>query len=120
MISLAPLLAVMYFLNPFPLDALGTQSVAMVRGTVIDQADGKPIPGALVFAISRESGLRKAVSNRQGNFYFVSLPPGNYSFLLDERSRQSACWVLEKQSDIRAGFEYVVKIYTQPGCPNRS
>lgn len=114
---LAPILAgVTYFVNPFPLDTLGTQSVAMVRGAVIDNSSRKPIAGAVVYAVSSETGAQTAISNAAGHFYFLALPPGHYGFFVDKRLDPDDCSVLQRASELNAGFEYLATIYVGRGC----
>jgi hypothetical protein len=105
-----------FFIYPFPLDSLGNQSTAMVRGTVIERPLHKPVAGAVVYAASREGGVQTTRSDRLGNFYFLTLPPGHYGFWADERLSALDCDVLERAKELNAGFEYVVTINVGHGC----
>jgi hypothetical protein len=107
---------VIFSVNPFPLDALGTRSVAMVRGTVVQMPTLRPIAGAVVYAESREAGIETTVTDRRGQFYFLTLPPGHYGFFLDEHLFPLDCSVVERASELDAGYEYVATIYAGNGC----
>lgn len=108
---------VTFFIYPFPLDSLGTQSIAMVRGKVLERPSGKPLAGAVIYAESPEAGVQTAVSDRRGNFYFLRLSPGHYGFWSDiERLYPSTCDVIQRARELNAGFEYVVTVNVGRGC----
>lgn len=49
-----------------------------IEGTVVDQ-NGAVVPGVTVSATNQDTGFGKTVlSNDEGNFVFILLPPGNY------------------------------------------
>jgi|GEM_PF-4223883 len=106
-----------FFIYPFPLDSLGTQSVAMVRGKVIERPSGKSLAGVTVYASSPDAGVQTAVSDRRGDFYLLTLSPGNYGFWSDiEHLYPSNCDVIQRARELDAGFEYVVIVNVGRGC----
>jgi hypothetical protein len=59
--------------------AWAVETTGQIRGTVVD-ADGLPVPGANVKVESPNYlGGSEAVTNEDGNFRFLALPPGEYA-----------------------------------------
>ena len=110
------LAGITFFVYPFPLDALGNQSTAMVRGTVVERPGHKPVANAVVYAASPEGGVQTALTDRRGDFYFLTLTPGRYAFLADEHLSALDCEVIQRAKELSAGFEYVVTINVGRGC----
>jgi iron complex outermembrane recepter protein len=61
-------------------ELLGPSDSAAVEGTVVDAANGRPLPGTLV----RVVGLaRQDVTHEGGEFHLTNLPAGNYTILFE-------------------------------------
>ena len=81
------------------------QTTGEIQGTVMG-TDGRPLPGVTVEATSPSlQGTRVSVTGNDGNFRFISLPPGSYKikgslsgFTTVEISRMASCiglpWVI--------------------------
>lgn len=67
----------------YPSSSAGTPGG--LRGAVVSEANGAPVFGAHVLAISRQRGtvLATVLTDRGGNYYFSGLEPGDY-FILAE------------------------------------
>jgi uncharacterized protein (DUF2141 family) len=54
------------------------QTTGQIRGAVVDD-DGNPLAGVKVQATSSSAGTRSFTTGKDGNFRFVTLPPGSYT-----------------------------------------
>lgn len=66
-----------FFFAPIPVDWQTNQQDVMIRGTVVDGATGRAVPGVSVFATSAAFDAR-TVSDAKGEFVFLALYPGTY------------------------------------------
>src|SRR5688572_17910073 len=55
-------------------------TTAVIRGTVVDQATGEPVPGATIVATSPAlAGEQVVISDEAGTYVISNLPPGTYA-----------------------------------------
>jgi hypothetical protein len=66
-----------FFFSPIPMDWQMNQQDVVVRGTVVDGATGRAVPGATVHAGSAAFDAT-TVSDSKGQFIFLTLFPGTY------------------------------------------
>ncbi|HMF27641.1 MAG TPA: carboxypeptidase-like regulatory domain-containing protein [Candidatus Cybelea sp.] len=82
------------------------QSDAKLWGTVVDDASGAAVPGAVVYAVSGPD-VKKAVSDANGHFIFLTLLPGTYRLCASKPGDAVDCRPRESQpQELYAGFEY--------------
>lgn len=100
------LLALSYFFFwPSPIDWQMHQQNVVVRGTVVDDASGRPVPGATVYAMSPAFEAR-TVSDSKGNFIFLALYPGTYYLGVSKNKSDDAYGLPFVPPQLFAGFEY--------------
>ncbi|MGA9946458.1 MAG: carboxypeptidase-like regulatory domain-containing protein [Candidatus Cybelea sp.] len=66
-----------FFFWSSPIDWQMNQQNVVIRGTVLDDSTGRPVPGATVYATSAAFDAR-TVSDSKGQFIFLTLFPGTY------------------------------------------
>ncbi len=96
-----------FFFWPTALDWQMHQQNVVVRGTVVDDATGRPVPGAAVFATSPALNAR-TVSDSNGNFIFLTLFPGTYLLAASKNGTETGFNALpgSQPPELFAGFEY--------------
>jgi hypothetical protein len=96
-----------FFFWPSALDWQMHQQNVVVRGTVVDDATGRPVPGASVFATSPALNAR-TVSDSNGNFIFLTLFPGTYSLAASKNGAETGFYAAPgyEPPALFAGFEY--------------
>ena len=96
-----------FFFWPTALDWQMHQQNVVVRGTVVDDATGWPVPGATVFATSPALNAR-TVSDANGNFIFLTLFPGTYYLAASENGAETGFHASPGYDPpaLFAGFEY--------------
>jgi|SRR5579871_1900938 len=114
--SLAILVAA-FSLAGFPMDLSSVQGNVVIRGTVRDVWHHKAISGALVYAVS-ETGVQATVANSNGNFYFLTLLPGNYKLSAQKIGYIGECmaWGHQDALELAAGFEYDATVWLTNEC----
>lgn len=92
---------------PTALDWQMHQQNVVVRGTVVDDASGRPVPGATVFATSPALNAQ-TVSDSRGNFIFLTLFPGTYYLAASRNGAETGFYALPgyEPPPLYAGFEY--------------
>lgn len=96
-----------FFFWPSAVDWQDGQEVA-IRGAVVDEVTGLPVPGAAVRATSPAFDAR-TVSDSKGEFIFLTLLPGTYNLCADKAGYgRHSCCPLDPgpQPQLFAGFEY--------------
>jgi len=84
---------------------------AVVRGTVRESHN--VLPNAIVYATS-ETDAATAFTDQNGNFYFLTLLPGNYRITAYEQgsTSQALCpGPADEPQALAAGLEYTVTIW---------
>jgi len=116
MIILQVLLAAFAFAS-IPIDQSPLQTNVMVRGTVVDARSGHGLAGAVVEA-SSGAYVQRAVTNNQGNFYFLTLWPGTYTVSAWKTGWGNyACGPRgDGPTELNAGFEYLVTVEMNNRC----
>ena len=99
---------------PMPLDLSPFQQNVMIRGTVADGSTRQPVSGALVYARS-DAFVQTTVSDAKGNFYFLTLWPGDYK-LSASKSGFGDCPAVQEAQELDAGFEYLAQIWVDKEC----
>ncbi len=96
-----------FFFWPTALDWQMHQQNVVVRGTVVDDATGRPVPGATVFATSPALNAR-TVSDSNGNFIFLTLFPGTYLLAASKSGAETGFYASpgSEPPELFAGFEY--------------
>ncbi len=95
-----------FFFWPAPLDWQMNQQNVVIRGTVVDEGTGRAVPGATVYATSSVLDAR-TVSNANGEFYFLTLFPGNYRLCASKNGYALNCHPRDSDPpNLFAGFEY--------------
>ncbi len=85
---------------------VAAQTTGRIDGRVVDAADGSSLPGVTITITSTDlQGQRSTVSDADGQFRFLGLPPGTYTVkaLLDTYSPL-------EQSDIRVSLDHAVTL----------
>ena len=94
-----------FFFWTMPVDWQRDQQSAVVSGTVVDEATGAPVAGAVVRA-SSGAHVALTTSNSRGNFIFLTLFPGVYT-LCASSSPISECRPGDSNpQELLGGFEY--------------
>ncbi len=95
-----------FFFWSAPIDWQTNQSDVKLWGTVVDGGSGRAVGGAVVYAVSG-SDVRRAVSDGNGHFIFLTLLPGTYRLCASERGDAADCRPRESEpQELFAGFEY--------------
>ncbi|MGA7354525.1 MAG: carboxypeptidase-like regulatory domain-containing protein [Candidatus Cybelea sp.] len=97
-----------FFFWPSAVDWQTNQENVAIRGAVIDEVTGLPVPGAAVRAVSPAFAAR-TVSDSKGEFIFLTLFPGTYTLCADKPGygRGGCCPIdPEPPPQLFAGFEY--------------
>lgn len=95
-----------FFFWSIPIDWQMHQQNVVVRGAVVDETNGSPISGATVYAISA-ADVRKATSDANGSFIFLTLFPGTYRLCASKLGYAADCSSQGLgQEQLYAGFEY--------------
>jgi hypothetical protein len=104
---IATLLALsQFFFWSYPVDWQMNQQNVVIRGTVVDEASGLPVPGATVSATSAAFDAR-TVSDSNGQFIFLTLYPGTYYLCASKSRADNGCRSREATPpELFAGFEY--------------
>ena len=104
-IALLLMLSHFYFW-PSPIDWQMNQSNVAVAGSVIDEASGRVIDGAVVDAMSG-ADVQRTVSNSNGRFIFLTLLPGTYRICAAKSGYAPNCHPQDSEpTELFAGFEY--------------
>lgn len=85
---------------------------ASIWGRVIDESSGRPVAGAIVYAISG-SQIRQATSSRNGRFLFLSLLPQNYRLCASKAGYTLDCDYGEAE-ELFAGVDYSATVVLAP------
>jgi hypothetical protein len=95
-----------FFFWPSPIDWQMNQQNVVVRGTVVDGATGRAVPGATVYATSAAFDAR-TVSDSKGQFIFLTLFPGTY-YLGASKNADGDIYGSRNSEppQLYAGFEY--------------
>ena len=95
-----------FFFWPSPIDWQMNQQNVVVRGTVVDGASGRAVPGATVYATSTAFDAR-TVSDSKGQFIFLTLFPGTY-YLSASKNNDADIYGSRgyEPPELFAGFEY--------------
>lgn len=100
------LLLSQFFFWSVPIDWQMKQANVVIRGTVVDDASGRAVPGAVVYARS-DADMEQAVSDARGHFIFLTLLPGTYSLCASKNGYATDCYPRTTQPEtLYAGFEY--------------
>ncbi|MBV8531782.1 MAG: carboxypeptidase regulatory-like domain-containing protein [Candidatus Eremiobacteraeota bacterium] len=95
-----------FFFWPGPMDWQMNQQDVVIRGTVVDEATGRAVPGATVYAASPAFDAR-TVSDSNGEFIFLTLFPGTYRLCASKTGYALDCHPRDSQPpELFAGFEY--------------
>jgi len=116
--SFAMLIAAAVFSVAFaPVDQSAIQGNVMVRGKVLNNYNGRGIGGAIVTATS-EASLQTTKTDARGNFFFLTLLPGNYKFAASALGYMDQCMVRPRNIayELDAGIEYVATIWLFNAC----
>lgn len=100
-----------------PVDQTAIQGNVMVRGRVMTQYNGPAIKGATVIATST-SAVQTTTTDAQGNFFFLTLLPGDYKFAATAPGYMEHCAIRppDKAYELDAGVEYMATIWLFPAC----
>ena len=103
---IATLLALsQFFFWSSPVDWQMHQNNVVIRGTVVDEATGRPVPGTTVYATSPAFDA-STVSDSKGQFIFLTLYPGTYYLGLSKTKSENAYGLPSVPPQLFAGFEY--------------
>lgn len=96
-----------FFYWPAPVDWQMNQQNVVIRGTVVDEGTGRPVPGATVYAASKAFEGR-TVADAKGNFIFLTLFPGTYWLCATKDGyAQIGCRPRDSEPpELFGGFEY--------------
>lgn len=104
------------FFWPSPIDLQMNQQNVVIRGTVVDEATGRTVPGVPVYAWSLAYDAQ-AVSDSRGNFIFLTLFPGTYYLHATKSDGDDEIYGIDSSRDyvpppeLFAGFEYGATIF---------
>ena len=88
-----------------PATGAQAQTTGRIIGQVVD-AQGAAVPGATVTASSPNlQGVQTQVTDGEGNYRFLSLPPGRYSVKVELASFRPA-----EQSNVEVGLDKTVTL----------
>lgn len=110
--SLSLLIMAAWFSVAFvPVDQSAIQGNVMVRGKVVHSEMGRGIGGAVVTATS-EASVETTTTDADGNFFFLTLLPGNYKFAAQAYGFVDQCLVRPPNVayELDAGYEYMATI----------
>ena len=95
-----------FFFWPGPMDWQMNQQNVVIRGTVVDEATGSAVPGAIVYARSAALEAR-TVADSKGEFIFLTLFPGTYTLCASKYGYALRCSSRDPEiPELFAGFEY--------------
>jgi hypothetical protein len=115
-VSPVALVLAFFSVMQFPLDLTPNQGNAIVRGTVNYSVTHQPVGGAIVFATS-PVGVQSTTADDKGNFYFLTLLPGDYRFSGGAVGYEDHCMCCRQNpKELDAGFEYVVTVWLVRAC----
>lgn len=113
-------IALLFMLSQFffwstPIDWQTNQADVKLWGTVVDDATGRAVDGAVVYAVSG-SDIRRTISDGNGHFIFLTLLPGTYRLCASKTGSPANCAARESEpQELFAGFEYGATIlFSQP------
>jgi len=114
---LTALLVMNFFIAPIPMDTTTNQGNAIVRGTVLDYTWNRTVAGAVVTATSPTT-VAQTISDAHGNFFFLTLLPGNYTLSAWKLGLGPQCRGRhDDPAELDAGFEYSALIPMARACP---
>ena len=94
-----------FFFWSSPIDWQMHQNNVVIKGTVVDEATGRPVPGTTVYATSPAFDA-STVSDSKGQFIFLTLYPGTYFLGVSKDKRDNAYGFPFAPPQLYAGFEY--------------
>jgi hypothetical protein len=97
------LLASQFFFSS-PLVMSAVQGDVVIHGTVVDEESGQRVGGAVVYAVS-DGNVAKTTADSMGNFFFLTLLPGEYQLCASKRGYALDCGGQEAML-LSAGLEY--------------
>jgi len=102
---------ILLFMWALPVQEAKAAEVGTIEGVIMD-ADGVPLPGATVSIESDNlQGTRMVVTNAEGKYRFVRIPPGRYTIKAEMDGYQT---VLQTEIRVSLGTETVVEIEMPP------
>lgn len=94
-----------FFLWSAPIDWQMHQQNVVIRGTVVDEATSRPVPGTAVYATS-PAFEASTFTDSKGQFIFLTLYPGTYYLGLSKNESDNAYGFPFAPPQLYAGFEY--------------
>jgi hypothetical protein len=106
-----------FLVGPIPVDYSAFHNEAAVYGTVLDMYTRQGVPGAIVYAVSADLGVRQTTADRHGRFWFFVLPPGGYRLLATALGHSPSCICCRQPlAQLNAGFEYTATVWLPRAC----
>jgi hypothetical protein len=108
------LLLSQFFFWSVPIDWQMKQGNVVIWGNVVDDASGRAVPGAVVYARSG-ADEEQAVSDARGHFVFLTLKPGTYRLCASKNGYATNCYPRASEPEtLYAGFEYGATVVLAP------
>jgi outer membrane receptor protein involved in Fe transport len=102
---------ILLFMWALPIQEARAAEVGTIQGVIMD-AEGAPLPGATVSIESDNlQGTRKAVTDGQGAYRFVQVPPGRYTIKAEMDGFQT---VIQTEIRVSLGTETIIEIELPP------
>ncbi len=102
---------ILLFMWALPVQEAMAAEVGTIEGVIMD-AEGLPLPGATVSIESDNlQGTRKAVTDAEGNYRFVQVPPGRYTVKAQMDGYHT---VIQTEIRVQLGTETMVDIELPP------
>lgn len=105
-----------FSVSTIPLDEGAFYNTVAIMGTVRDGHYNRPVPGALVYAVSQTS-VEGTTTGQDGRFYFLALLPGNYRLGAAKMGYDTGCAGYGAPPvELNAGAEYDATVWVLKGC----